>query len=75
MAEHHGRYQIVVEVLARLVVEQPLREAAARRDSHRGELDAACVVTDGIDVGDGGVLELVGGDEALLVQLDAGGGG
>ncbi len=73
VAEHHGRHQIVVEVLARLVVEQPLREAAACRDSHRGELDAAGVVTDGIEVGDGGVLELVGGDEALLVQGDAGG--
>ena len=74
VAEHHGRYQIVVEVLVRLVVEQPLREATTGRDGHRGELDAPRVVTHRIEVGDGGVLELVGRDEALLVQGDAGGG-
>ena len=71
VAEHHGRYQIVVEVLVRLVVEQPLGEATARRDGHRGKLDATRVVTHCIDVGDGGVLELVGRDKALLVQRDA----
>ena len=74
MAEHHGRHQIVVEVLSGLVVEQPLREATACRDGHRGELDAAGVVTHRIEVGDGGVLELVGRNIALLVQGDAGGG-
>lgn len=71
VAEHHGRYQIVVEVLVRLVVKQPFGETTARRDGHRGELDATGVVTHRIDVGDGGVLELVGRDEALLVQRDA----
>ncbi len=74
VAEHHGRHQIVVEVLVWLVVEQPLGETTARRDGDRGELDPAGVVTDGIEVGDGGVLELVGRDKALLVQRDAGGG-
>ncbi len=74
VAEHHCRHQIVVEVLIGLVVEQPLGETAARRDGYRGELDAAGVVTDGIEVGDGGILELVGRDKALLVERDTGGG-
>ncbi|MNL22369.1 hypothetical protein D3C87_1437140 [compost metagenome] len=74
VAEHHGRHQIVVEVLVGLVVEQPLREATTGRDGHRGELDAPGVVTHRIEIGDGGILELVGRDEALLVQGDAGGG-
>ena len=73
VAEHHGRHQIVVKVLVGLVVEQPLRKATARSNGHRGELDATCVVTHRIDVGDGGVLELVGRDKALLVQRYAGG--
>ncbi len=74
VAENHGRHQIVVEVLVRLVVEQPFGEATTRCDGYRRELDATCVVTDGIDVGNGSILELVGRDKALLVQFDTCGG-
>ncbi len=72
VAEHHCGYQIVIKVLVRLVVEQPLREAATCGDGHRGQLDATRVVTNSIDVGDVGVLKLVGRDKTLVVQFDAG---
>lgn len=74
VAEDHGWHQVVVEVLVRLVVEQPFGEATARCNGYRRELDATSVVTYCIDVGNGSILELVGRDKALLVQRDTGGG-
>ena len=69
VGEDHAGDVVVVDPAFGLVVEQAVRETAARRDGHRGQRRAPGDVADGVDAGDIGVLVVVRRHDTVAAYL------
>ena len=71
MAEDHGRDIAVVQMFVRFVVKQTLRQATARGNSNRRQLNGTGVIADGINSRHAGVLIFINDDVAFFVGFHA----